>query len=689
MTLSIAATDLAALFDGIPALLAMEGVNPAPLALPGLSVWQVTRQAGGLRLHRPGSGAEGPGVPVPVPPASALAVVTPDATLAVPLLAWWSCAGPETPPVIEAADAEAALPQLARLALAALSRQAAATAVLHRALAAARQEAEESREAMVSLIQHSSRSGPPAGLSQALALQPSAAGHAVTTQDGRLAAGQALGLKLEGLACLAVHVREAQVAPAGLLRLRLYGAESGRVFGAWLVPGEALVPGWLVLDLPAPLGPVRETACLDLTAELELGDVLALSLDDRQTAPERALAVRGGPAQERALALRLWTAPFGRRFVVPAYWDAEAIGQALAAPGVPMRLPAQVWEGARFPVGQVDWMALGTEAPRLVASFGPGKQLVIVLPAVPVNGLDLLQAEVAVARGDAGQLEAALWLQPDGMPLALESDLVLDGPEARWSGWRSAGAEGGPLLLPLALPLNAPRSMTVVLVLRHAGQVPGQPLRVEWSDLLGFRDLCPPPVPAPRQPLPAPKPSAPIRPAPPPRAAGPVPVAPPKRPVAATASQPAPSGPSAAIVRLQEYFVTPDGGYRHLDIWLEGVLAGPRSWPVLRFKLALRGEGPVLEFRAREGWPTMFSTWPSAEADSWGPFLLVREGDLAGEAFDRLPQERDRHMLAAMVRLLPDAVARAVREAPQAAAEEALWLRLARRLADAMKVPAG
>ncbi|WP_157033639.1 DUF6212 domain-containing protein [Belnapia moabensis] len=681
MTVLIAPAELTELYDGSPLLLALEGVELAPFALPGLSAWQVTMRGGDLRLQRPGAAAEAATQPVPVPPAQVLALLTPNAAAAAPLLAWWSATGPDLPPVIEAAEATTAMPELVRLALGALGRQVTATAVLHRALVAARQEAEESREAMVSLIQHGSRQGAPAPLSQVLALDPAPAGEAASAEEGRLAAVQVLGLRLEGIASLALHVQEAHVGPAGLLRLRLYGAESGRVHGAWLVPGEALQPGWLVLDLPSPVGPVRETACLDIAVEVEAGDNLALSLDAGVTAPEQALAVKGGRAPERGLALRLWTAPFGRRFTVPPHWDAEAIGLDLGWPGVPMRLPAQVWEAARFPVGQVEWVALGSEAPRLLASFGPGKRLAIVLPTVPLNGLDLLQAEVAVARGDAGLLEAALWLQPEGAPLALESDLVLDAPETRWSGWRKAPLEGGPLLLPIALPLDGQRNAAVVLVLRHAGKPPGQPLRVEWSELLGFRTLGAAPRPEPANPLPAPPPVEPVQ-------AAPVPL---RR--AATTAQATPlmtmAGPHAALVRLQEYFATPDGGYRHLDIWLEEASDGPWSWPVLRFKLAQRGDGPVLEFRNRDGWPSLFSTWPGTDADGWGPYLLVRESDLAGEMLDRLPQERDRRMLTVLVQLLPEVVARAVRESPEAAAQDRLWLDLAHRLAGALKVPAG
>ena len=110
------------------------------------------------------------------------------------------------------------------------------------------------------------------------------------------------------------------------------------------------------------------------------------------------------------------------------HWDWEEIEQTLAPPGVPLgvkvQLPAQVWNAALLPEGRVEVVALGAEPPRLVASMGGGERCLLVLPAVPVGGLDLLQAEVFTAMGDAGLLEAALWLQPAGAAIRSEADLV-------------------------------------------------------------------------------------------------------------------------------------------------------------------------------------------------------------------------------------------------------------------------
>ena len=143
-----------------------------------------------------------------------------------------------------------------------------------------------------------------------------------------------------------------------------------------------------------------------------------------------------------------------------------------------------------------------------------------------------------------------------------------------------------------------------------------------------------------------------------------------------------------ALARLQEHFATPDGGYRHLDIWLEDVRAGDARWPQLRFKFALRGEGPVLEFRRRSDWPVMFTTWPGTDVDSWGPYLLLRESDLTGNLAEKLPVAQDRRMLNALLALLPQAVSQVMRETPATAADTTTWLGQAQRLAATLRQPA-
>ncbi|MFC7690784.1 hypothetical protein ACFQY5_15660 [Paeniroseomonas aquatica] len=115
------------------------------------------------------------------------------------------------------------------------------------------------------------------------------------------------------------------------------------------------------------------------------------------------------------------------------------------------------------------------------------------------------------------------------------------------------------------------------------------------------------------------------------------------------------AGPAAGALRHAGWRLPPP---RHL--------AGgrPRRGAALApaaLQIALRGEGPAIEFRNRPDWPGVFAAWPGTEADAWGPFLLLREADLAAGLAQQLPDARDRRMLAALVALLPQAVGQVLR----------------------------
>lgn len=658
---------------GSPILLAHVGVARAEdLALPGLSLWLATpaRDGDGARLHRPGDDPSRATFALPAPPAGILAVVAPDAAAAAPLLA-----GLDGPPLVEAADAASALPALARIAVAALAAERAAAGDLRVAVATLRQEAEDTRVAMLAALQGDGHRIPPPPPVLEVDAPPSPAGRAAMVTAGRHEGlGQVLGTSLEGIAALALHLAEAPPAETRL-RVRLYGAESGRVHGSWAVPSEALTPGWLHLDLPTPIGPVRESACLDLRADRpdpDGGGGVVLSLEDRQAPPDRA-ATQGGVPGERALALRAWTAPFGRRFTIAPHWDWEEIEVSLAGSpavaavpdvplGVKVQLPSQVWAAALLPDGRAERVALGAEAPRLVASMGGGERCLLVLPSVPVAGLDMLQAEVFAAMGDSGLLEAALWLQPAGAAIAAEADLALSAPDARWSGWRRCAPGGGPLRLSLLLPVGAAPSLAAVLVLRNLGTEAEDLLRVEWSELAGVRL---------REPVAAAG-----------QADGPFRRG--RSPAASLPRLPAGEIPKVAQIRLQEHYETEDGGYSHLDILIIGMQAAGFTWPRLRFKLAIGGDDPFLEFRSRPDWPPMFEAWPGRQVDEHGAFLLLSLADIARGFPARLRSERDRWMLLAMIRLMPTAVATAAREVVSDPAEYESWVDLAKRVVAAL-----
>ncbi|TCZ66032.1 DUF6212 domain-containing protein [Roseicella aquatilis] len=649
MTPRVAARHLAALFDGGPKLVLLPGVAaPEALALPGLALWTL----GDAMLLRPvEEAAEGEGIVLPAAPGQVLALVAPEAAAAAPLLDWWRGAAPgAVPPVIAAARGEAALPALAARAVSALAAGAEEAAAAQQGLVALRQEHEALRVAQAWLRRAAAQLRPPVPPLLVASAEPSPGGHAVAAREGRLALGQSLGVKLEGLASVALHLKEALAFIGTVLRVRLYGAESGRILGAWVLPGHALAAGWLTLDLPEPVGPVRETAWLEVKAELDAFDRLAFSLGAEAVAPGSAVAVAGGGAETRPLAFGAWSAQPGR-CVQPLHWDGEAIGLPAPPIGAPAELPQQIWQAARVPEGRVERLAIGGEPARLVATLAPGEQALVVLPSVPLNGLDLLRAELAVGLGDTAWLEAALWLQPEGKTIGGAADLDPGAPGARWSGWHGGAFGDAACRLALALPPDPSRRAVVALALRNRAAGAEEVLRVEVARLYGTRAAVAPPEAARR----------------PPSQLRLLPGVPAEAPV-------------AAAVRLMERYLAANGTYRHLDLLMEGVRAGERAWSQLRCKLALNGANPLLEFRQRPGWPATFEHWPQARVDAAGTFLHLNEKMLAGGFVRTLVSERDRAMLATVLRLLPAVTATAARDATTNPEEYERWIAAARQL---------
>jgi hypothetical protein len=206
--------------------------------------------------------------------------------------------------------------------------------------------------------------------------------------------------------------------------------------------------------------------------------------------------------------------------------------------------------------------------------------------------------------------------------------------------------------------------LTLLLGLRHAGAAGPAPLQVEWTEA-SLRRLSPSLPPAP--PGPAPSPGF----------------------VAAVPEAAAPVLEGAEPVRLMELYSMPGGGYRHLDIQVEGLRLGVLTWPRLRFKFAINGEAPQIEVRARPDWPVLFERWPGTRADEHGPLFLLGEEAGGGRAFGLLRTPRDRRLLEALLGLLPTLVATAARAATTDPAEYADWVAMARRLATALRQTGG
>ena len=349
-------------------------------------------------LRRPGA-APGPALPLP-PGAPLLAVLGPPAA-AAPLLA-------RLPPGLPALPD---LPALLGLFAARLQDGARREA----ALAA---ECDRLRGALAPL-------GPPR---PALLLDLAPDGPAPA-----LPLRQPLGRSAEGLARLALHLdRPAEAGLAVTL------AAAGRVLAAWRVPGPALRPGWLALDLPEPVPPGAEEAVIEIAPDPAPDPAPCLS------------AASGG-----GLALRLWTAPEGQA-VLPAHFDWRAAGTPWPAPALP--LTAGLLAQAEVTGAAASLVAAGEEEPRLLLELPAGGAAAIAFPGLPGETAGLLRARLLL-RG------------PVTPPLAAAPDPG-DAPGA----WRDSDAAGR---LDLFLPLGA--GGRAGLRLRHAGTAPAA---VEVSGLV-------------------------------------------------------------------------------------------------------------------------------------------------------------------------------------------------------------
>ncbi|MCQ4162827.1 DUF6212 domain-containing protein, partial [Roseomonas sp. GC11] len=474
-------------------------------------------------------------------------------------------------------------------------------------------------------------------------------------------------------------------APAGaLLRLRLEGAESGRLRGAWAVPLAGLAPGWLVLDLPAPLGVLGETAILSARADAVPEGCFALSLDAAWTDGASAATAEGSatpPPADRALALRLWTAEPGSRFLAPPHWRWEEAGLSLPEEGVPYALPDAGWAPARALAGAVSLIGLGQEPPRALLRAeapapGAPPAALLHLPYLFNAGLDLLRLGAVVRQGEAAGLRLAAWVLPLDQEVTEAEGLIPAGDGAHWSGWRGFEPDGTlelALALPLALGL---RGQLLVALAGPDGAPPPAESAVEITRLalqaaenvaqLGTRVALDAPLALPAPPLPAPTTPAPASPA----------AAPPRADATLQAVA------TLEAVMLNQYFPpAKPGGYRHLDMTVLSLGVGEARWPGVRFKLSLSGEKPRLEFRQAKDHPEAFTRWQGTGEDKFGPYLRLGLPEMPGWLEREGAEPRDTLLMRTLLRLLPGATANAARAAGLLPAEMAAWLEAARAFA--------
>ena len=492
-------------------------------------------------------------------------------------------------------------------------------------MAASRAEAEAARDAAIRVLGH--RPGIAPRLMLDVPPDPAARAPARVRQP--------FGRPAEGVCAIALHLTDAGCGAGSLLRVRLLVEEVIR--GAWIVLGGETEVGWLTLDLPEPLRTGAAEVVIEVAAEVAEGDRLALSASGAGAAP---------------LALRAWTAPAGR-YVMPRHADWAALGST--PKGVPYAVPL---DGVEAEGAETRLIGLGDEAAKLLVDV-PGGSAVLALPPLPAGPAELLRLDITRVSGDADVALSVGTLE---------------------SGWRSFDADGA---LTLTLPLPAAPS-------RAHLHLRGGPTTVELSRLALLAGLTgerrdPPAAEAPHV-------FAPVR------AAGSAfavalpgsgfrtaPPQPPPVPASPGAVPAQPAGAAGGVsfqdVSLQQHLVSPDGGYRHLDLVVSGLVASVGLWRQVRTKLFDRRGIVGLEFREAKGWPQMFDTWPAGKTDGFGPFWRL-ETEEAATQLACLVTPHDRALIAALLAVLPDLAARASAADGLDRAETEAWSSRARRLAE-------
>lgn len=619
------------------------------LAAAGIAVWILDRHHDGLlvyTLDAPAFGADSDEaaklVPVTLPPAGAIGLLASTAEELQDLAEWWADASGQPAPLIIVRDAAAALPLLVRQMVAELERSNARCVQLERSLAMTRQDYEETRVAIAS-VSRTLGHRPPGPLTLAVALEPSDRRAGVAQPGMRLHLHQPLGRKLEGLAALAVHVGTIGAATSGPLRIRVFGEESSRIAASWIVPLEEVVEGWLVLDLPTPLGPEHEGAVLEIKADVAGPHAIGFSLEEKWAPATAACTLGDGSNLGHALALRLWSARIGDRFVVPAHWDWNEAGSSLPRLGVPQAIALAEQQAARILSG--NWAGLDKTAMQPSVSITGDMTAVLALPRVTLAGADVLQVEWSVTGTATQAVCLGVWATDptrhirglDGLP-----------DTAAFSGWRRVAANGTGLLT-LILPVSL--GSAAQLVLAAGSQDPAAAAEVEITGLSllptnetsRLRALQEAAIPDPDGPRP-------------------------DEPAWDASASPA----TLRWVELHQHFA--DGrGYEHLDLMLHDMVGRGHEWPLIRFKLAINRDGALLEFRRAAGWPDFFARWPGSQTDKFGPLMRLRASEIE-EFKDALAHPRDQAVIANVLDLLGYIAAEGAQAGQFDPVERARWV---------------
>ncbi|HEY1707536.1 MAG TPA: DUF6212 domain-containing protein [Rhizomicrobium sp.] len=560
------------------------------------------------------------------PPSDVLAIIASEDDAGC-LSQLWNAAGASPAPVVTANSFEEAAQQVMVHCHAEIRRIENRCAELQRALVTTRIEYEETRDAMQ-------------GLMRSLSYQHSATPRLVATAapslDNRTIAlahssplRQPLPVGTEGITSIALHVAAPVPADTSELSVLLLGSESGRVLGQWQVPGSALHPGWNVLDLPIPVGPIRETAELQVSSSNNEHSPLLLSASDEKVRDE------AGRPDERLLAARIWVAPAGGRFMQADHWVWNAIGRASPPDGAALSVSSSSLErvSAR---GRLRFER-NSEGGSIRAELRGGSSLLIV-PDVSLREVGAIRIELGAGVGDLSDTRFELVADSNGKSVS--------------TGWRAFHFPEKTMSFGLSLPVSQSDTADIILRIedttRRAAEFGAFEIR-KLDLIVGNRvpDADKLERPTAREAWPG---AADLK-----------------------------ALPRFADLKLNGHNATDT--YELFDVSINRLEFGTRSEPVVRFKFTQAKGLLSVEFRkGGAGKRQIFQHWPGSQQDRHGEFFrigLTVEGVAIG---CKLVADADRRLVLVLLRLLPTIVATALQMTPADADKLQQWIGAARQL---------
>lgn len=440
------------------------------------------------------------------------------------------------------------------------------------------------------------------------------------------------------------------------LRVALTTVESGYEVGAWAVPISQLKKGWLVLELPRPLGELLETPSLELSLVGEAGNQVRFAAAARRPAANTGRADADDTGS--GIALRVNTASAGR-FIWPDYWLWEH-GNRIAREKLFFTLPDEKWEQAQSldSQGQVS-----VNAQRGLYAFGPQQGVVSVrLPGLRAPALSRLLANVKLVGSKSGCTEVAALIIGSEVKDARVGEYLSRGAYLAFSQWKTLSQVMPEITLGLVIPPNL--GCDLVLAARTAEAEAHRSVTdfpwVQWDTIkIGMVDS--PHLDHDRL------------------------------NVSSLTARPANMGdgglvpgtvpfclPQRVSITKEEMF---GETYRHIVVDLHNLNFENRHWKLFTFKLQDFGGTSGLEFRAIEG-VAPFEKWPPAESDRFGPFLNFREDMDSGGLIAALSalSSTDRRFLRDLAARLSGWLATTELPAEKGSSDIAYWLTAARRM---------